>query len=503
MAKRILLFYPSLTRVPPARPFWEPLQLLHLSRMFEDEPFSVEIIDGRIVKRPSDLKLDPEADDVLCFGVTAMTSYQVLHGLEWSEWIKSRNPEIPVVWGGWHPTLMPSQTLEEPSIDIVVKGQGEVTFLELCRVLDSGDDLAHVRGIMYKSGKAIRETPPRSLVDPNDLPPLDFSVLPRMEAYQLKDTLFYMSSVGCPYRCSYCSMNTYSHRKWLALSGERVLEEISALHELYGFRQLIFWDNVFFTRGKRVEEICRGFVEKGLGLEWSAHGRVNEIMSWDDQFTALLARSGCQRLFVGAESGSQAILDRIHKDINAEDFPRAVEKLKKHGIRLAANWMVGFRDERVSDIAATMRQIHRGLRQYDFDSEALDVHLYRFVPMPGTDVYDALPPKEKKKLPRSMREWGNFFVEAIEDGLNPWDADENPGLATSSTFYLWYGFLRKKAPRVWTERLLRRCARFRVRFGLFRMPIEWYLWKRSRNGAVSPSPKPQPEGKPRDEKTRP
>ncbi len=487
MAKRILLFYPSLTRVPPARPFWEPLQLLHLARMFDDESFSVEIIDGRIIRHPSDLKPALDAGDVLCFAVTAMTSYQVLHGLEWSQWVKSRNPELPVIWGGWHPTLMPSQTLEEPCIDIVVRGQGEVTFLELCRVLDSGGEINHVRGIMYKAGKEIRETAPRPLVDPNDLPPVNFDLLSPLDAYQLRNMLYYMSSVGCPYRCSYCSMNSFSHRKWLALSSDRVVREISAYRERYGFRQLIFWDNVFFTRSKRAAEICRGFIEENLNLEWCAHGRVNEIMSWDDEFVALLARSGCRSLFVGAESGSQAILDRIHKDINAEDFPRAVERLKKHGIQLAGNWMVGFRHERVSDVAATMRQIYRGLAQYDFNTEALDVHLYRFVPMPGTDEYEALPPNEKKELPQSMREWGNFFVEAIEDGMNPWDADKNPGLATSSTFYLWYGFLKRGAPRVWRERLLRWCSRLRVRFGLFRIPIEWYLWKRTRGGTASSS----------------
>ncbi|MBI4772731.1 MAG: B12-binding domain-containing radical SAM protein [Deltaproteobacteria bacterium] len=484
MKKRILLFYPSLSKALPPRPFWEPLQLLHLSRMFRDTPFDVEIIDGRLHPDPSDLPISGRGEDVLCCGVTAMTSYQLIQGLEFSNWIKERFPGMPVVWGGWHPTLMPEQTLSEPCIDIVVRGQGEVTFLELCRALDEDSGLEDVPGLMYKDDGALVETNIRPLADPNTLPPVDFADLPDLEPYQLHDVLFYMSSVGCPYRCSYCSLSAFSRRRWLAMDSARVVTEISDLHQRYGFGRLIFWDNVFFVQRKRVEEICLGFIDRNVGVKWSAHARINEIASWSDDFLDTLARSGCESLYVGVESGSQSLLDILRKDIKAADVPLVVAKLKRHGLKMAGNWMIGLRHETVSDVALTIQQIHRALEAYDFKPDAMEVFLYRFVPMPGTAMYDELSPEEKASMPQRLPEWGRFIVDTIEDGLTPWDTDDNRALAASSAFYLWNGYLRREPAVGWKSRLLRFLSRMRVRWGLLGAPFEWRLWRRKHRGQV-------------------
>ena len=478
MKKRILLFYPSLSKTLPATPFWEPLQLLHLSRMFRDTPFNVEIVDGRLHPDPSDLPISGNGEDILCFGVTAMTSYQLIQGLEFSNHVKERFPRIPIVWGGWHPTLMPEQTLAEPGIDIVVRGQGEVTFLELCLALDANADIEEVQGLMYKKQGTVIETKIRPLVDPNTLPPLNFDDLPGLEPYQLRNVLFYMSSVGCPYRCSYCSLSAFSRRRWLALDSAHVLAEISDLHQRYGFGHLIFWDNVFFVQQQRVQEICQGFIDRGMNIRWSAHARINEIASWSDDFLDTLVRSGCESLYVGVESGSQALLDVLRKDIKAADVPHVVAKLKKHGLKMAGNWMIGLRHETVSDVALTIQQIHQALKQYDFQTDAMQVFLYRFVPMPGTAMYDELSPEEKASMPQLLLEWGRFIVDTIEDGLNPWDTDDNKALAASSAFYLWNGYLRPEPAVGLESRLLRVLSRIRVRWGLLGAPWEWRLWRR-------------------------
>lgn len=189
----VILFYPKtgvdeISRVPSS--------VLAVASPLVEAGFEVEIIDAR-VDRDYAQRLLSLLGDALCVGISSMTGYQVHSGLEAARLIREKGPEVPIVWGGFHPTLLPSQTIAHPLVDIIVKGQGEITMVELAKRLGKGSTLRDVRGICYKENGRIVENPDREWEDINNFPPLAFDLI-QAENYVLHDvsprTLDYLSS---------------------------------------------------------------------------------------------------------------------------------------------------------------------------------------------------------------------------------------------------------------------------------------------------------------------
>lgn len=481
---RVILYYPPVSP-QTSFPTWEPLQLICLARALRDRfgP-SVEtlIIDGRLSGADERLAALRSAigHDALCVGLTALTCYQLADALDAVAAVKSERPDLPVVFGGWHATVFPEETLKEPGVDVVVRGQGEATFAEVVERFLAKRDLAGVRGILWKRDSRIMREDERPLVPPDELAPLlpeDFAPF-RQPSYQLGQVLFYMSSVGCPYACKYCCISLTAHRRWMPLSAKRVLDEIDSLHKTFGFQKVIFWDNVFFASQKRVLEICRGIRERDLALRWSAHARINEIAQWDETFLSQIREAGCERVFIGAESGSQEVLERIGKGIRAEDIVPSFRRLRAHDINVAINWMVGLPGERVEDVVKSVECILEGLRVYGHDGERFRVHMYRFIPFPGTALHDELDDGSIAHLPKTAREWAEFVCREVNDGMEPWGEENGPSRFASTTFYLWKAYLEQGASDGPGAPLLRKAARLRLKTGFYRFPVEWWLWRR-------------------------
>lgn len=478
---KVILYYPRIT--PETHfPTWEPLQLIFLARALRDTGIQAEIIDSRLFgpgEGPAHLK-EQITDDTLCVGLTALTCFQLIDALDTAAFLKNAFPHIPVIIGGWHASIFPEDTLKENGIDIVVRGQGEITLREIVSRLSEKQDLSGIAGVSWKKDGVVIHEKDRSLTGPDELPPLctaDFSRLD-MRRYQAGNVLFYMSSVGCPYACSYCSMNSACGRKWLPLSAENVFSELRDLHKSFGFREVIFWDNVFFPSKKRVTDICRLFKQEGLSLTWSAHARINEIRTWDDDFLRQIRDGGCRSLFIGVESGSQRVLDRVNKGIKAEDIIPCFRKLKDTGIEVATNWLVGLPGENYEDVKKSAECIREGLKIYGYDISKFRTHVYRFMPFPGTPIYDALKDAEKNGLPQRPRDWGTYIHKKLGDGMEPWKEASSPSMFSSTTFYLWKAYLNQIPPVSLRGRVLKALARMRVERGFFRFPAEWLVWRK-------------------------
>jgi len=481
MNAKIILYYPPVTPAS-AFPTWEPLQLLHLSRMFRDTDIVTEIIDGRLYpeeERPEVIRR-AMAEGALCLGITALTCFQILDALKVVQEVKKTAPRIPVVIGGWHATAFPDETLREEGVDIVVRGQGELSFREVVEKLRSGHDLGGTKGISWKKDGVITHEEDRPLAPPGDFPmllPADFEKLD-LQHYQIRNILFYMSSVGCPYSCTYCNVNSACRRKWIPLASETVAHELGGLYDRFHFGEVIFWDNVFFCDTKRVERICDFLIGRGSPFAWSAHARINEVIGWEDRFLAKVKASGCKSVFLGVESGSQRILDRIDKKIRATDIVPAFQKLRNHGIDVAVNWMVGFPDEHYRDIVESVRRMRDGLRVYDDDLTRFRMHIYRFVPFPRTPIFEQLTKDETDRLPKDAKEWGYYIFQKVSDGMEPWKEENTSSLFASTTFYLWKAYLQEGVPFTLRRRLLRMLSRARIKTGFLKLPVEWWLWKR-------------------------
>ncbi len=484
---KVLLYYPLVTPTTYF-PTWEPLQLIHLSRALRGSGIDVEILDGRLLtEEDRDERIKQRlTEDVLCFGITALTCFQLQDALRVAKYVKELNPKLLIVLGGWHATVFFEETIKEEAVDIVVRGQGEETFSELVGRLRTGDDLRGTKGISWKKDGIIMHEAQRALVPPDDFPPLmpsDFEKLD-LQNYQLNNLFYYMSSVGCPYACRYCNVSSACSGRWIPLSSQRVIRELEALHERFHFREVVFWDNVFFTDKKRVVDICESLIVRGTPFLWSAHARINEVIRWDEQFLRTLKESGCKAVFIGAESGSQRILDMIDKKIKANDIIPSFRKLREHGIDIAVNWMVGFPGERYGDIKRTMACIREGLRLYDGDLARFRICLYRFVPFPHTPIFGDLRKEEFDTLPKSGREWANYIYLKVSDGMEPWREANTPSMFASTSFYLWKAYLQQEQPSTLQGKLLKMVSKVRVGTGFLRFPIEWQMWKRKHMQAI-------------------
>ncbi|HUV45173.1 MAG TPA: cobalamin-dependent protein, partial [Dehalococcoidales bacterium] len=211
--------------------------MLAISSFLEQAGYDIVIVSSNLSDRPTEDVLE-SCRNATCLGITAMTGYQITDGLEIARSVKERYPDLPVVWGGRHPTLEPDGTIKSPYVDILVRGQGERTFAELVHSLAEGKSLGNVAGISYERFGEILHNPGRPLEDVNDFPPMPYHLIDversiYSNAFSNR-VLNYVSSYGCPFRCGFCSEQTVWERRWLALRTDRMVEDIEGLVKDYG-----------------------------------------------------------------------------------------------------------------------------------------------------------------------------------------------------------------------------------------------------------------------------
>jgi radical SAM superfamily enzyme YgiQ (UPF0313 family) len=479
MKKRIILFFPVIS------PFYEehrvPLSLLSLAAPLLENGYEVEIIDSRIRSDFKSAVLN-KLDDALCVGISMLTGDQIRYGLEMAQIVKESRNDVPVVVGGWHPSIEPYVTIAHPLIDIVVRGQGEKTFLELVRRLDERGTLQDVEGIIYKENGKIKDNQLRPLEDINNFPSLPFHLID-MEKYlslaKFPREIMYLSSRGCPFHCAFCSITAIYKRKWLALRPEKVAADIERLVKLYNVRRINFFDDCFSIDLARVKEICRLIIEKKINIEWSAQVRAADVRRFDDETWRLFKESGCVGLLMGLESGSQRMPDLIYKEEKVEDAINAYKEIIAHNLTPWAAFIFGLPGERWEDVMATIKLI---IALKEIYAEAT-FSFFFYTPYPGTPLFETALQNGLVK-PNTLEEWANFTGTRIN---LPWvDSGYTDRLKRILRFYLPLAYpesaLREKLSRFSPLltigfNMLRPLARFRLRANFFRLPLEWRLYK--------------------------
>ncbi len=176
--------------------------------------------------------------DALCLGVTVLTGAPICDALRVSRAVKARHPNLPVIWGGWHPSMFASECLLEGSVDVTVRGQGEETFAEIVSRLADGDSLVGCEGwtIRLPDG-TIHENPARSLAQVEKFRAHDYGLIPVERYFELKGKrqLDFVSSQGCNFRCAFCSDPFVYGRKWVGLEPVRMALRLKELWDRYQF----------------------------------------------------------------------------------------------------------------------------------------------------------------------------------------------------------------------------------------------------------------------------
>ena len=235
----------------PKAVFWTmPLGLIAVGSALDPARFEVKIIDARLEADPVG-KLLSEARGALCVGMGVLTGDPIHDALRASRAVKQTYPQLPVVWGGWHPSLFPKECLEEPTVDAAVSGQGEETFAEMMERYLEGRDLGGVSGVTWRNqaGRVV-ENLPRPTRDVNTLSAHNYDLVPVEEYFKHKGKrqFDYISSIGCRFRCAFCADPFVYNRSWYGLSADRMAGELSELQRRYRFDEVSFQDETFFTR---------------------------------------------------------------------------------------------------------------------------------------------------------------------------------------------------------------------------------------------------------------
>ncbi len=397
----ILLIYPLLQeRTSKLAEAFPPLNLMFLASPLEQSDYEVEIIDCRLVEDfMEQIKARVQAKPILV-GITCMTGYQIISALQICELIRRTDPQVPIVWGGVNASLLPHQTIKHPLIDIIVLNEGEVTLVELAKTIQAGGSLKGLPGIFYKDEGQIIENPVREWVDMETLPmPAWHLIEHNMEHYIQNGCLRLHSSRGCPHTCRFCYNKGYNKGHRSAKSGKKICDEVEFLMQKFKVDIFHFVDDNFLTNRKRAEDFCGELKKRNLKIKWGFSIRIDYVK---EPLISTLAEAGVDDCFLGVESGSQRILDKINKGIKVEHIKAANLMLKKHNIKGMYSFMLGFPFENDDDVAKT---VQLAVELYEANPNT-QFTLSNYTPYPGTELYNTIKELPTFNEPQTLEEWG-------------------------------------------------------------------------------------------------
>jgi radical SAM superfamily enzyme YgiQ (UPF0313 family) len=469
MRDKVVLFYPPYA----GPPLGAPLCLLSLASPLLRAGLRLSLIDAAI--QPNfDAALTREIDQALCLGISVLTGPMIGSAVHVARVVKRIRPELPIIFGGWHPSLLPDQTLRADCVDVVVGGQGELTLLDIAQRLLEGKSLDGVPGVSFKAGGGIVHNPERPVENINNLPSPAFDLVD-FDAYERAcghREVGYATSVGCPYACNYCTDQVFHKRRFNAYRAERVVGEVTDLVGRYRLRNVAFLDSNFPVDVKRALAIARGFVESKVKFGWTVQASTDLLCRMSDEEVRLLGESGLEHMGFGTESASQevlALMNKKHQRIG--DMFETARKTERAGIRVTFNIILGYPGETEADRVETFRIMSGIARQHSNVSFSPNI----FTPYPGIPIWPQLREMGVHE-PQSLEEW-----ESLPLGKNilPWlRGEELERLHRMLEFFLLNNQIRKATSAAPWLRGVRKALgaplRWRLRKSYFAFP--WELW---------------------------
>ncbi len=408
---KILLITPPLTFLPFEKPrVVAPLGVSYIAAFLENNRHEVKILDAvgsgwrnkelvnvsghqfvKVGLPPSKIreKISSWIPDMV--GISCLFSSQAHNAHQTAKIVKDLDKNITTLFGGAHPSVTFEKTLQDPNVDFVVTGEGEITILELAKSLNNPRKYGDVLGLAFKRGKKVVANPPRPFIKNIDSLPLPARHLLPMEEYfkaaaghgaaERKSRFTSMiTSRGCPRNCVFCSIHTIWGHRWRQRSPEKVLEEIQLLVKEYGVEEIHFEDDNLTLNPKRMEAICDGIIERDLDVSWTTPNGV-DINTLNKDLLRKMKDSGCYWLCFGLEHGDPYFRNNvIGKTISSDHAKRVIRWSNEFGIWTNGFFIIGLPGETPETVRKTL----------DFAKE-VDLDFASFFiaqPYPGTRLYE-------------------------------------------------------------------------------------------------------------------
>jgi anaerobic magnesium-protoporphyrin IX monomethyl ester cyclase len=489
-SKKIVFFIPSFSSIEATA----PLGLLAISTPLVRAGYTIRIIDSTIMPDFRQRILD-EVKDALCLGVSVITGPMISETVEVARAVKRWNASFPILLGGWHPSLLPDQTLEAGCVDIIVRGQGEDSTLEVADRLRAKAPLDDVAGIGFKRDGQLHLTRERALRPITEAPPKAYQ-LADFDAYERvcgRRWAMYVSSLACPYNCSYCTNAGVYGRKWNALPVEQVVEETVDLTRRYRLELLWMADDNFLVDIERALQIAEALIRAGAKFKWSVQATTNLTARLNVEELKLLRRSGMQQVCQGIETASPAVMKLMNKGFqDLDSIYQSTERCVQAGVIPSFNIIFGYPGEGAKERRETLDFMMDVCRRFPTAEFWTNI----FTPYPGSPVFHRAR-ELGIEVPNSFEGWVDYFPRYT---VLPWLKGKEHDRVQIMRDYLRLAFDRAPIAsdtRGWAPRFIARLtnypARWRLDHDVYALPVE--LWINRKLKSIRPVQKPKVDAK--------
>jgi len=342
-------------------------------------------------------------DPVRAVAFTVMPGPQLLSAVPLARELKARYPAVPVVWGGNFPSLYPTPVLNAPYVDWIVRGQGELAFRELLEVLAGKRDPKTVAGLGFREADGRHWLgPERRWLGPDELPPPPYQRI-AVDEYLHATVLgrrsgVYQASIGCPYGCNFCGVISVFGSRERQESPARTVRHLTWLVDHHGMDSVHFYDNNFFVGEPQARELAERLVP--LGLRWWCEARADALARFTPDTWCLLKRAGLTMVFIGAESGSDRVLEKMNKKITTGEVLEVAARTREHGIIPEFSFVFGDPHDPEGEIENSLALV----RRLKAVNPAMELISYFYTPTPQRrGTYGDVDPLAG--TPATLEEW--------------------------------------------------------------------------------------------------
>lgn len=479
---KVLLFNPRSANYKPRI----PNSILSIAASIEGK-FEYAIVDGNMEDNPWEKIGDYLASGQFThFGCTCMPGPQLKQAIPISKKIRELFPHIAITWGGYFPSNQPKVVLGSGYVDFIVNGPGDKAFPALLDALKNGTSYELIPNLIYKSGDQIVKTRKDELYEQDELPALPYQKLNSFyplkrylgKTYLGTKTIAYHSSIGCPFKCSFCAVVPIYNARWKGKSAENIYKDIKWLKENFGGNAIEFHDNNFFVSEKRTVEFSN--LIKKENMVWWGEGRIDTINKYSDASLALMRESGCKMIFFGAETGNDEVLKKMDKGgtQTAQQIRDFAARMARFDIIPEYSFVLGTPADTPEQVMKQIDQDIAFIKEIKSINPKTEIIIYVYSPVPneGSEMYEKVL-QSGFRFPEKLEDWISPQWDKFDlrkNPLTPWLTPEMIDKIKDFETVLngYYPTVSDMRLTTIKRRMMRTVALLRYKTGVYKMPYE-------------------------------